>query len=104
LHHPKIREGPIKSVARHEKFKSTGQSVNWSDGDERSEILDCKTGRVAGGNVPSRICKRSLFELFCNLMPKSKQISYGDNKQRALDYQTAKQAWLRVMEQNNKGQ
>ncbi|TSK16023.1 Double-stranded RNA-specific editase B2 [Bagarius yarrelli] len=74
-----------------QQLKASCLSINWTAGDEQVEVINASTGKRRDCRAPSRLCKPSAPG--SNADP----LTYGEAKQAAASYQTAKQQWVRAL-------
>ncbi|XP_052339279.1 double-stranded RNA-specific editase B2 [Oncorhynchus keta] len=92
--------------------KSLCVSVNWTCGDGQLEVVNAATGRKRDSGTPSRLCKHALFTRWARLYrklsihasgPVDQPLMYCEAKMAAGSYQTAKQQWLRSLQETGLG-
>ncbi|XP_062581246.1 double-stranded RNA-specific adenosine deaminase-like isoform X2 [Saccostrea cucullata] len=76
--------------------KSRALSINWNSADDTVELTDGTHGKTIG-NSTSRICKRSLFQLFIQTSKSNLNQTYRETKNMAEDYKTAKDVFVSAM-------
>ena len=105
VHHPILRTAG-RTIPRHERVSSkkhTSTCINWAKNDKLAEYINKKTGLIESSSKVSRICKHSLFTLFCKYdhQTASDKYSYGKNKRLSQNYQLAKHIWLEAMKETS---
>uniref|UniRef100_A0A8B9KEW9 A to I editase domain-containing protein n=1 Tax=Astyanax mexicanus TaxID=7994 RepID=A0A8B9KEW9_ASTMX len=102
----------LSSSERWQQAKAPCYSVNWTAGDEQLEVINASTGKRRDCGAPSRLCKHALFTRWTRLYrklvacaPGSRDASlmYCEAKQAAGTYQTAKEHWVRALQDNGLG-
>lgn len=106
-HQPRL-SGLSSSEALSSFGKTSCVGVNWSLGDQQLEVLNTSTGQRRDSSTTSRLSKHSLYLRWSRLhrklslpLPGSKdhhQLMYSEAKMAARPYQTAKQQWLRSLQ------
>ncbi|XP_076827333.1 double-stranded RNA-specific editase B2 [Brachyhypopomus gauderio] len=95
-----------------QQVKSPCYSANWTIGDDQLEVINASTGRRKDGGTPSRLCKHALFSRWSRLYRKlvvsglgsrDTPLTYGEAKQAAASYQTAKEKWCCVLREAGLG-
>ncbi|KAL6488361.1 hypothetical protein MHYP_G00021020 [Metynnis hypsauchen] len=95
-----------------QQAKAPCYSVNWTAGDDQLEVINASTGKRRDCGAPSRLCKHALFTRWTRLYrklvacaPGSRDVPlmYCEAKQAAGTYQTAKEQWVRALQENGLG-
>ncbi|XP_036438242.1 double-stranded RNA-specific editase B2 [Colossoma macropomum] len=95
-----------------QQAKAPCYSVNWTAGDDQLEVINASTGKRRDCGAPSRLCKHALFTRWTRLYrklvvcaPGSRDVPlmYCEAKQAAGTYQTAKEQWVRALQENSLG-
>ncbi|GAA6084329.1 double-stranded RNA-specific editase B2 [Tachysurus ichikawai] len=95
-----------------QQLKASCLSVNWTAGDEQLEVINASMGKRRDCGAPSRLCKRALFTRWNRVYRKlaasapgssTDPLTYGEAKQAAASYQTAKDQWVRALREAGLG-
>ncbi|XP_072535438.1 double-stranded RNA-specific editase B2 [Salminus brasiliensis] len=95
-----------------QQAKAPCYNVNWTAGDDQVEVINASTGKRRDCGAPSRLCKHALFTRWTRLYrklvacaPGSREapLMYCEAKQAAGTYQTAKEQWVRALQDNGLG-
>ncbi|XP_026800691.1 double-stranded RNA-specific editase B2 isoform X1 [Pangasianodon hypophthalmus] len=95
-----------------QQLKASCFSVNWTAGDEQLEVINASTGKRRDCGAPSRLCKRALFTRWNRVYRKlvasapgssAGPLTYGEAKQAAASYQSAKEQWVRALREAGLG-
>lgn len=104
----------VTSCENRQPTKAPNFSINWMSHEPVVEIVNTVTGRpdlVPNSTVNSRLCKHALYKRFLDLTNKlpatvvklDRGMSYGDFKQTAVTYQTAKEHLYDAFSKGNLG-
>lgn len=100
----------ITSPESRQPGKAPNFSANWLCCDDSLEVVTASSGKTEQG-TPSRLCKHTMFELYCKLKdrltPMQKMMLrgrlYGEAKETALQYQHAKNSLIKAFEKSGLG-
>ncbi|XP_066988616.1 double-stranded RNA-specific editase 1 isoform X3 [Macrobrachium rosenbergii] len=112
LNQPKMNQG--SSTESRQPQKAPTIAVNWDCEDNQLEVLNAMTGRQEG-DTSSRLCKRSFFVKFVELLPhiptitdintrELKNLSYGDIKALSTNYEMSKRSMVTAFSRAGLGQ
>ena len=91
--------------------KSKKYAINWVEHEDNIEIINCANG-LANNDMPSRLCKSSMYEQFCAIwhrMEPGTRCSdvipavYSDAKQAVGAYHGAKNQMIEAIQNNGYG-